>query len=297
MANTFTAVDLSRLPEPDVVEALDFESIFSAMLSDLQSRDTTFDALTEADPAYKILEVAAYRELLLRQRVNNAARAVMLAYAEDADLDQIGALFGVQRLVLDPGDPVNGIDPTMESNTEFRRRIQLAPEGFSVAGPEGAYIYHALGADPGVLDASATSPSPGDVVVSILARDGDGTAGAALLNSVAAVLQADNVRPMTDRVSVQSAQIISYVVEATLYTYAGPGAAVVLAEARAQLQTYIEDSHRLGRDVTLSGLYAALHVQGVQRVTLNQPTADIVVSRTQATHCTAATVTHGGVDE
>ncbi|WP_299948510.1 hypothetical protein [uncultured Microbulbifer sp.] len=153
MANTFTAVGPSRLPEPDVVEALDFGSIFGAMLSDLQGRDPTFDALTEADPAYKILEVAAYRELLLRQRVNNAARAVMLAYAEDEDLDQLGALFGVQRRVLDPGDPQNGIDPTLESNTEFRRRIQLAPEG--------AYIYHALGADPGVLDASATSPGPG----------------------------------------------------------------------------------------------------------------------------------------
>ena len=64
----------------------------------------------------------------------------------------------------------------MESDPDFRRRIQLAPEGFSVAGPEGAYIFHALSADPGVLDACATSPSPGEVVVTVLARAGDGTA-------------------------------------------------------------------------------------------------------------------------
>ena len=79
MAGSFTAVDLSRLVAPTVVETLDFETIFAAMLADLQARDSAFSALVESDPAYKILEVAAYRELLIRQRVNDAGRAVMLA--------------------------------------------------------------------------------------------------------------------------------------------------------------------------------------------------------------------------
>lgn len=297
MSSTFTAVDLSRLPAPAVVEALDFESIFGGMLADLRTRDPSFDALTEADPAYKILQVAAYRELQLRQRINNAARAVMLAYAGGSDLDQLGALLGVSRQMLDPGDPTQSIPPTMESDTDFRRRIQLAPEGFSVAGPEGAYIFHALSADSAVLDASATSPEPGEVVVSILARDGDGSAAQTLIESVAAALAADNVRPMTDHVTVQSAQIVSYVVEATLYTYAGPDSTVVLAEAEARLQRYISESHRLGRDVTRSGLFAALHAEGVQRVELAAPAADIVVDRTQATWCTDVTLTYGGIDE
>lgn len=297
MAGSFTAVDLSRLPAPPVVEVVDFETILAEMLADLRGRDPTFDALVESDPAYKILEVAAFRETIIRQRVNDAARGVMLAYAVAGDLDQLGALVGVGRLVLDEGDPDRSIPPTMESDEDFRRRIQLAPEGFSVAGPEGAYTFHALSADPRVLDASATSPTPGDVVVSVLSREGDGTASAGLLATVAAVLGADNVRPLTDHVTVQSAGIVPYSVAATVYTFAGPDAQVVMAESVARLNAYVAESHRMGRDVTRSGLYAALHCPGVQRVVLTSPPADVVVDRTDATYCTGIDVTHGGVDE
>ncbi len=102
-----------------------------------------FSALTESDPVYKLLQLFAARELLLRQRANDKAQQTMLAFATGTNLDHLGALFGVTRLVLDPGQPETGIAPTHESDVDFRRRIQLAPEGFSVAGPEGAYIYHA----------------------------------------------------------------------------------------------------------------------------------------------------------
>lgn len=295
--SAFTAVDLSRLNAPALIEALDYESIFAAMLAKLIELDPQFDALTESDPTYKVLQVAAYRELQIRQRVNEAARANMLAYAMGSDLDHIGALFGVQRLQLDPGNPVLSIPPTMESDTDLRRRIQLAPEGFSVAGPEGAYVFHAIGSDPGVLDAAATSPSPGEVVVAVMSRTGDGTASPELIASVAAVLSADNVRPMTDHVTVVSAEIVEYEIEAEIFTFAGPETEVVLAEAQARIERYIDESHRLGRDVTLSGCYSALHTEGVQRVNLISPAADIVVDRTQATFCTSLTVGYGGIDE
>lgn len=299
MAGSFTSVDLSQLAAPDVVEALDFETILAAMLADLQARDDTFTALVESDPAYKILEVAAYRELLVRQRVNDAARAVMLAYARGADLENLGALFGVTRLVLDEGDAtaVPTIPPTYESDADYRRRIQLSLEGFSTAGPEGAYVFHALGADADVLDASATSPDPGEVVVTVLSRTGDGTAPTELLDAVDAAVSAEDVRPLTDHVTVQSATIVDYTVEATLYFYAGPDRTVVLAAAQANLEKYVEAQHRLGLDVTLSGIYAALHQPGVQRVDLASPTANITVDAQSASYCTNITLTDGGLDE
>lgn len=297
----FTAVDLSQLPAPDVVEVLSYESIFAALLASYialtEAAGQTYTALVESDPVYLLLQAAAYRELVWRQRVNDAARAVMVAYAVKSDLDQLAAGFGVKRLQLDPGDPAHSIPPTMESDTDLRRRIILAPEGFSVAGPEGAYIYHALSASGDVLDASATSPAPCEVVVSVLSRVGNGAADADLVAAVAAVLGADNVRPLTDKVTVQSAEIIEYTVEATIYTYAGPDSAVVLAASRARLDAYIEESHRLGRDITRSGLYSVLHSPGVQRVELTAPVADIVVDRTQAAYCTGISIISGGVDE
>jgi phage-related baseplate assembly protein len=218
--SAFTAIDLSQLQAPAVVEPLDFETIFAAMLADLQARDATFSALVESDPAYKILEVCAYRELLIRQRVNDASRAVMLAYATGTDLDQIGAIFGVARLVITPADPdaIPPVAAVMESDADFRRRIQLSLEGFSTAGPEGAYVFHALAADGDVLDVSATSPDPGEVLISVLSRTGDGAADSGLIAAVETALNAENVRPLTDLVTVQSATIVDFEIEATLHT-------------------------------------------------------------------------------
>lgn len=299
MTSAFTAVDLSRLPFPAVVEPLDVEAIVSAMLADLRARAPEFTALVESDPAYKILEVCAYRELLLRQRVNEAAKGVLLAYAAGSDLDQIAANFNVQRLVLVPANP-NTIPPTpavLEPDDDLRRRVQLAFEGLSTAGPEGAYVFHALGAHPDVLDASATSPTPGVVVVSVLSRVGNGVPSAPVLAAVTVTLSEDDVRPLTDQVTVQAAAIVNFTVSASLTLYPGPDSAVVLAEAHARLDDYLARSRRLGRDITRSGLFAALHAEGVQNVVLTQPAADVVVTALQAAFCTAKTITVAGTGE
>jgi phage-related baseplate assembly protein len=298
MSGTFTAVDLSQLPAPDVVQELDFEAVLAAMVIDLQARDPEFSALVESDPAFKILEVAAYRETLIRRRVNEAAQAVMLAYAAGADLDQIAANYNVARLVVDPGDPdaIPPVPPTMESDAELRRRVQLSPEGYTVAGSQGAYVFHALGADAGVKDAQASSPGPGQVTVYVLSRTGNGTASIDLTDAVAAVLSADTIRPMTDNVTVQSASVTDYTVTAALTVYPGPDAEVIRAAAEAAAEAYVEAQHRLGYDVTRSGLFAALHRPGVQNVTLTAPAADIVVGTGEAAFCTGVTVTIGGTD-
>src|SRR3546814_4166353 len=142
---TFTAVDLSRLPAPDIIEALDFETIVADAVARMKSAMPDFIE-RDSDPATKLLQVFSYFAQLLRQRVNDAARAVMPAYATGADLDHIAALFGITRFTLTPADEVLGIPAVMESDADFRRRMVLAPEGYSVAGPEGAYIFHALSA-------------------------------------------------------------------------------------------------------------------------------------------------------
>jgi phage-related baseplate assembly protein len=294
--SSYTPIDLSTVPVPNVVEALSYETILAAMLTDLQERDPQFTALVESDPAYKILEVAAYRELLIRQRVNDGARAVMLATATGTDLENLGALFGVTRKTLDAGDAtaIPPVPPTYETDAELRYRIQLALEGMSTAGPVGAYEYHALSVD-GVKSVGIQGPpdtDPGDVLVTILSAEGDGAAGSPLIAAVDAALNAEDVRPLTDQVTVQSATIIPYEIIATLYVSPGPDPEAVRLNALASVQAFVASRHSVGADVRLSALYAALHVGGVDRVTLTAPgvTADVVCTAEQAPYCTDITL-------
>ncbi|MEQ6971315.1 baseplate J/gp47 family protein, partial [Pectobacterium polaris] len=223
-------IDLSQLPAPAVVEELDYEAIYTerkAMLLSLYPEDqraAVARTLTlESDPLVKLLQENAYRELLWRQRVNEAARAVMVAYAQGSDLDQLGANFSVSRLVITPADD-STLPPTpalMESDSDFRLRIQQSFEGLSVAGSVGAYQYHGRSADGRVADVSVISPSPASVTVSVLSREGDGSASAELVAIVTAALNGEDVRPVADRVTVQSAVIVPYEIDAMLYLYSG----------------------------------------------------------------------------
>lgn len=296
----FTAVDLSRLPAPTAIETLDFETLLADAVAryraEMEASGLTYVA-RDSDPVTKLLQTFVYLAQIMRQRINDAVRAVMPAYAAGADLDNIAATYGIARLTITPADPVLGTPAVMESDAEFRRRMVLAPEGYSVAGPEGAYIFHALTADADVLDASAVSPRPGEVLISILSRTGNGGASPALVARVAERLNDDTIRPLTDHVIVQAAEIVEYVVEATLTTFSGPDADLVLAGARTRIEAYVAACHFLGRDPTRSGIIAALHAEGVQNVILTAPVEDIAVTRQQAPYCTAITITHAGLGE
>ncbi|MEX4585415.1 baseplate J/gp47 family protein, partial [Haemophilus influenzae] len=212
-------VDLSKLDAPKVLEDLDFESL-------LADRKTEFIALfpqderpfwqarlsLESEPITKLLQEVVYLQLMERNRINNAAKATMLAYASGSDLDVIAANYNVKRQVIQEAN--NNVTPKipeiLEDDTSLRLRTQLAFEGLSVAGPRSAYIFHALSAHPDVADVSVVSPQPANVTVTILSRNGQGEAEESLLNIVRAKLNDDDIRPIGDRVIVQSAVIQSY---------------------------------------------------------------------------------------
>ncbi|MFP1757522.1 baseplate assembly protein [Lonsdalea quercina] len=299
-------IDLSQLPAPDIVEVPDFDTVLrarkAALLALYPESEQAAVAATlalESEPMVKLLQESAYREILLLQRINETAKACMVAYALGSDLDQLAANVNVQRLTVTPADTsvIPPVDAVMESDDDLRQRIPAAFEGLSVAGPTGAYEFHALSADGRVSDASAISPTPAAVTVTVLSREGDGTASDDLLAVVSQALNDEAVRPVADRVTVQSAAIVPYTVDARLYLYPGPEAEPVRAAAQARLQNYITAQRRLGRDIRLSALYAALHVEGVQRVELLSPAADVVLDRTQAAYCTGWQVVTGGSDE
>lgn len=299
-------IDLSQLPAPQIVDVPDFEALLAERKATFialyppEEQQTIADTLAlESEPVVKLLQESTYRELLLRQRINEAAQAVMVAYAGGSDLEQLAANYNVTRLTVTPGDDsaVPPLAAVMESDEALRQRIPAAFEGLSVAGPTAAYEFHARSADGRVADASATSPAAAEVVLTVLSREGDGTAADDLLAVVDKALNSENVRPVADRLTVRSAEIIPYRVEATIFLYPGPEAEPVMAAAKASLQKYIASQTRLGRDIRRSAIYAALHVEGVQRVELAEPLQDVVLDKTQAASCSEWSVIGGGTDE
>ena len=271
--SNFTPIDLSKLPAPDVIETLDFETLLTDYINDFNARNPNYSTLLESDPAIILMQVVAYREMLLRARINEAAKANMLAYATKGDLDNLAAFFGVERL-------------EDETDERLRKRTQLALEGFSTAGPVGAYIFHSLSASNEVKSVSVKSPNPGEVLVTILSNIGDGTVSQDLIDAVLSKLNEDDIRPLTDLVSVQGVEIINYQVEAIITVYSGPSSAVVETEANDALQKFISDRHEIGRVIAISGIYDALHVDGVKKVELISPLSDVETTNEQAPYCT-----------
>lgn len=265
----FDNVDLSELPAPDVIEPLDYEAILAAMRDDLVARMPEIANVIdlESEPARKLMEAFAYREMLLRSRINESARAVLLPYARGADLDNVGAMFGVAR-----GDG--------ETDERLRRRIRLAPEAFGTAGAAGAYVYHALSRAPWARDASACgcrSGRPGIVQINMLAEGDDPVPSRDQLRELSDFFRRPDIRPLTDVVQVLPAWIEPVDIRARLTLYPGPTAAPILEAATARLSAWVESNRMLGGNLRRSAIMHQLHVDGVHSVDLIEPSADVVL--------------------
>jgi phage-related baseplate assembly protein len=293
MAPRFTAINLSGMDAPDVVERLDYEQILAEMkalaVAKLAAEGIAYDVdALESDPAVKVLEVAAYRELVLRARVNTAARAVMLAYASGRDLEHLGAYFGVKRMVVTPA--ANGNPVVMEDDERLRERIQLAPEALSTCGPVGAYRFHAMTVDGAIKHVGVLKPAPGEVHVLPLTIHGDGTPPLDLLQRIRLRLLDDTLRPLTDVVTVRAPGKVAYTVEVALDVAYGPDPGIVRAAAEARVRAYVAERHRVGLVVALAGIIAAAKVAGVDNVHVASPPADVAPAADQFAHAAAVTV-------
>ena len=289
--------DLSALPAPDVLEPLDFEATYQEGLGVFRGyMGDNWSAPLESDPVVKLLEVGAYNKVGNRARVNDAAKALLLAHAIGPDLDHLGANVSLPRLVIQAEDlsAVPPVPEVKEQDDPYRERIQLAFEGLTTAGPRNSYILHARSASALVMDASAESPSPAEVMVTVLSTEGKGEAGPELLAAVAAALDDDDVRPLGDRVLVQSAEILDYRIEAILHmNSAGPEGDASLVEAQKRLGAWVNPRKRLGVEVARSAVDAQLHVAGVSRVEL-VGWVDLAPTKAQAAYCTEWSVVLAG---
>lgn len=267
---TSAALDLSRLPPPNVIEPLNYETLraafietFVPLIEQALGIDYNVEGL-ETDPTIIIGEAISYLRLLDRARVNDAARAVLLPFARGADLDNLASFFGVDRV-------------ESEDDTSLRLRLMAAPDAYAAAGPVGAYVYHAKTASPLLVrDVGVRSPSPGAVLVSILSSEpGNGSASNALMQIVRARLTRKDIKPLTVDLTVQSAIITEIDVTLTLLIPAGPDSSLIRTNAEKAIRAYADERHAVGKVWRWKGLVAAAKVAGVEDVVTFGPMVDI----------------------
>lgn len=186
----------------------------------------------------------------------------------------------------------------IQDDDSYRENIRLAPESFSVAGPDGAYIYHAKRASARIIDVAVWSPTPGEVEVRPLLAGGE-IPGEEMLELVFEKLDDRRVRPLTDKVTVLAPEVVSYDVDFTYYidmADATQAEAIRTAVEAAADDYVIWQKSKLGRDINSSELIRRIMQAGAKRVDVISP-AFVRLGSTQVAIADKVTVNLGGLED
>lgn len=165
-----------------------------------------------------------------------------------------------------------------EEDAEYYYRMRESMESFSTAGPENGYIYFAKSVSTAISDIAATSPEAGVVDVRVLLKDGQ-EATETILQQIEEKLNAKDVRPMTDIVTVSVPDKDIFNVDLTYYIEKNTQASstIIAQEANAAVEKYIEwQTEKMGRDINPSKLVELMMAAGIKRVDVREPVFYVV---------------------
>ena len=185
-----------------------------------------------------------------------------------------------------------------ESDESLAERIRLAPNSFSVAGPEKAYVYHAKSVSSSVLDVSVTSPTPGEVDVYILLAGGE-LPSQETLEQIAAYLSDETIRPLTDFVKVLAPKAVNYELELHYWISREDSsrAEQIKADVEKAVEKYrVWQQGKIGRDILPARLIQYVMQAGASRI--DSPTmkpADFKkLESDQVAQCTGVNLVYEG---
>ena len=161
----------------------------------------------------------------------------------------------------------------LEEDEVYRERLRLVPDSFSVAGSEGAYVFWTLSTSPEIVDVTVRSPKPCEVDIYVLTKDG--VPSEELRSQVLKVVNSDEIRPLTDKVTIKSPDVIDYKVEFDYYINKADEMNINSIKAKVQtaVNEYIEwQKSKLGRDIIPDELIKRLKLAGVKRTVITSPT-------------------------
>lgn len=185
-----------------------------------------------------------------------------------------------------------------ESDDSYYERMRESMESFSTAGPINGYKYFTKSVSAAVADVAVTSPEACVVDVRVLLQDGQ-QATEAVLKKIEDALNASDIRPLTDKVTVSVPETVSFDVDVTFYI-PQPNAAsatIIEAAARQAVKDYISwQTSKMGRDINPSYLTAKLMEAGVKRVDVRKPVYT-AVNEIMVAKLNTETVLNGGIED
>lgn len=166
---------------------------------------------------------------------------------------------------------VNGAE--IENDDSFREAIIEAPEGFSVAGPEGAYQYHVKRVSDLIIDVAVISPIPGEVDIIPLLINGE-IPQQEMLTLIDDTVNDKKIRPLTDKVIVKAPTVVNYDIE--LKYYISKDNESMATSIQEKIEEAIDSfilwqKSKLGRDINPSELISRIIMAGAKRVEITSP--------------------------
>ena len=187
-----------------------------------------------------------------------------------------------------------------ESDADYYERMRESTESFSTAGPVNSYIYHAKSVSAAVADVAATSPEPGKVDVRVLLQDST-QPSETVLEQIEEALNAEDVRPLTDVVTVSAPGTVEFEIDLTFYIERNSQASssVIDADTRAAVEEYISwQTSKMGRDINPSYLIQKIMAAGAKRVEVRKPVFTKIEETKVATlKRSTMQVLNGGVED
>ena len=165
-----------------------------------------------------------------------------------------------------------------EDDASYYERMRESMESFSTAGPINGYIYHTKTVSTAIADVAATSPEAGVVDIRVLLQDGEQPTQA-VLEEIEAALNASDVRPLTDIVTVSMPEEVPFEIDMTYYINRNSQAStsIIDRDARAAVEEYIKwQTGKMGRDINPSYLTQLIMAAGVKRVEVRKPIFQVV---------------------
>lgn len=161
----------------------------------------------------------------------------------------------------------------IEDDDRLRERIRIAPESYTVAGSSGAYEARVLEVSSEIAAVNVYSPEPGVVDVRFV-MDGGELPDETTIKLVEDALNAETVRPLTDKIEVGAPETVEYEIDAKWYLDRGNETmlAATTAAVNAALEEYrIWQRSKPGRDINPTRLIGLLYQAGAKRVEVAKP--------------------------